>query len=270
MAIHPTAIIDPKAELDADVEIGPYCVIEANVQVGAGCRLYHGVYLTGWTTIGENCELHPGCIVGHTPQDIKYGGERSFCRVGSNNIIREYVTIHRGTVPESETRIGDRCFLLAGAHVAHNCVVGNGVTIINNASLSGHVTVGDRVTVGGDVGVHQFVRIGTLAMIAGTACLHMDIVPFALVDIPGRVVGINRVGLRRAELPPEDVLEVRESFRTLYRSSMRWNDAVAKLADTVKTPSGKELVEFLQGETKRGYAGRSRSRSHAPDDKPET
>ncbi|UCF32391.1 MAG: acyl-[acyl-carrier-protein]--UDP-N-acetylglucosamine O-acyltransferase, partial [Phycisphaerales bacterium] len=115
MAIHPTAIVDPKAELDPTVEVGPYCIIEANVHVAAGCVLMHNVYLTGWTEIGENCVLHPGVIVGHAPQDVKYDGSRTYCRIGRNNILREYVTIHRGTTPESVTTVGDDCFLLAGS-----------------------------------------------------------------------------------------------------------------------------------------------------------
>lgn len=261
MAIHPTAIVDAKAELADDVEVGPYCVIDANVKVGKGCRLYQGVYLTGWTTIGENCELHPGCVIGHSPQDVKYGGERSFCHVGNGNIIREYVTIHRGTIPESETRVGDGCFLLAGSHVAHNCILGDGVTLINNVMVAGHAIVGDKVTIGGGAGIHQFVRVGKLAMVGGMSTTRMDILPFALVDARGRIAGINRIGLRRAGVAREDIIEIREAYRTLFGSGMRWNDAVASVSDTVKTSSGKELVAFVQGDSKRGFAGQSRSNS---------
>jgi len=258
--------VDPKAELDSSVEVGPFCVIEKHVRVAAGCRLYQGVYLTGWTSVGENCELHPGCVVGHAPQDAKYGGQRTFCRIGKGNVIREYVTIHRGTVPESETVIGDDCFLLAGSHVGHNCSMGNGVTLINNAMLAGHVTIEDRAIIAGGAGVHQFVRIGSLAFVAGNASLRMDVVPFALVDTNGRIAGINRVGLRRAETPREDIREIREAYRCLFAPGVSLTAAMKELVKTVTTPSGKKLLDFLRTESKRGIAGRSRGRRESTEE----
>jgi UDP-N-acetylglucosamine acyltransferase len=256
--IHPTAIVDPKAELDSSVEVGPYCVIDGHVRVGTGCRLYHGVYLTGWTEIGENCILHPGVIVGHAPQDTKYGGERSYCRIGKNSVLREYVTIHRGTIPESETVVGHDCFLLAGSHVAHNCTVGNHVTLINSVLLGGHVTVEDRATLGGMVGIHQFVRIGELAMIAGCARVVLDIVPFAMVAVDGRISGLNQVGLRRLGMPKDHILELRGAFRTLFGRGRLFNDSVKRLAETAESPPAKRLLRFVTAESKRGIAGRSR------------
>lgn len=258
MGIHPTAIIDRRAEIDASVEVGPFCVIEGNVQVGAGCRLYKGVYLTGWTQIAPDCELHPNVIVGHTPQDTKYNGERSFCRIGRGTILRENVTIHRGTIPDSETVVGEECFFLGGSHVAHNCIVGNRVTLINNALLGGHVEVGDRVTIGGGTPVHQFVRIGELAMVAGGARISMDVPPFMMTDSLGRIVGLNRVGIRRAELPREDVAEIREALRTLYGSRLPFRRAVEQLSQRLGTPSGVKLLQFLQQESRRGVAGKKR------------
>jgi len=267
VSIHPTAIINPKADLDPSVEVGPNCIVEANVRVSAGCRLYHGVYLTGWTKIGENCELHPGVIVGHAPQDTKYKGERSYCRVGDNCILREYVTIHRGTIPESETVIGDDCFLLGGAHVAHNGILGRGVTLINNVLLAGHVTIGDRATLGGAAGVHQFVRIGQLAMVPGCARLVMDVVPFALVDVQGRVAGINRVGLRRAGFSRDDLAAIRDAYRTLFRSALPFSQAIEQLKSENHRGPGQTIVDFLMGESRRGIAGRTRRLpSHAADD----
>ena len=266
MSIHPTAVVDPKAELDSSVEVGPFCVIEKHVRVAAGCRLYQGVFLTGWTSIGENCELHPGCVVGHAPQDTKYGGQRTFCRIGKGNVIREYVTIHRGTVPESETVIGDDCFLLAGSHIGHNCAIGNGVTLINNVMLAGHVTIEDRAIISGGAGVHQFVRIGSLAMVGGNAGVQMDIVPFALVDRSGRIAGVNRIGLRRADTPQEDIHEIREWYRCLFDSGLSISAAVEKFVETVRTPCGKKLSDFLRGESKRGFAGRSRGRGESADE----
>lgn len=261
VSIHPTAIIHSKAELAADVTVGPFCVIEAEVRVSAGCRLYQGVYLTGRTTIGENCELHPGVIIGHAPQDAKYNGERSYCRIGKNTILREYVTVHRGTMADSETVVGDDCFLLGGAHVGHNARVGNNVTLINNVALGGHVEVEDRVTVGGATGVHQFVRIGELAMITGNARVAKDVPPFALVESAGRIAGLNRLGMRRAAMPADEVREIREAYRLLYGRGGSFREAVQRTCDLVKTPAGQRLARFLQASTDRGVAGRSRSRT---------
>ena len=265
MAIHPTAIIDPAAELDASVEVGPFCVIDAHVRVAADCRLYQGVYLTGWTEIGAGCELHPGVIVGHAPQDLKYQGERSYCRIGRGTILREYVTVHRGTEPESETVVGETCFLLGGSHVGHNCRVGDSVTMVNNALLAGHVEVGDRVTIGGVAALHQFVRIGELAMIGGLGHVSQDVVPFALTDTSGRVAGINRVGLRRAELPEAHVQDIRESYRVLFGQRLPFREAINRLEDMVSTPSGKKLLRFVQAKSARGIAGRTRARTPRPD-----
>ncbi len=258
MAIHPTAIVNPKAEIDPTVEIGPFCVIDAHVRMGPRCRLCHGVYLTGWTEIGEGCVIHPGAIIGHEPQDVKYQGERSFCRIGRETIVREYVTIHRGTIPESETRVGERCFLLAGSHVAHNCTVGDQVTLINGVLLAGHVEVGDRVTMGGGAAVHQFVRIGELAMIAGNASVTMDVVPFSLVDRDGRVLGLNRVGLRRAELSRDEVREIRELYRVLFGSKLAFREAADRATTLAETAAGRRIAEFLRTTSRRGFAGPAR------------
>ena len=258
MTVHPTAIVDPKAELAASVDVGPYCIIEAHVRVGAGCRLYQNVYLTGWTEIGEGCQLHPGVIVGHLPQDTKYAGERSFCRVGKGTILREYVTIHRGTVPESQTVVGENCLLLGGSHVAHNCRLGHDVTLINNALLAGHVDVAEHVTIAGGSMVHQFVRIGTLAMISGIARVPMDVIPYALIDVQGRVAGLNRVGLKRANTPADDRADLRQAYAILFARGLPFRAAVERLAGEVKTPSGELLLRFLQAPSQRGVAGRSR------------
>jgi UDP-N-acetylglucosamine acyltransferase len=258
MSIHPTAIINPQADLDSSVTVGPFCVIEGHVQVGAGCRLYHNVYLTGWTRIEPDCELHPGVIVGHAPQDIKYKGERSYCRIGRGTILREQVTIHRGTVPESVTVVGEDCFLLAGSHVGHNCTVGNRVTLINNALLGGHVEIGDGVTIGGASGIHQFVRIGELAMVAGAGRAGMDVVPYALTDTEGRIAGLNRVGLRRAGIPREHVADIRNAFRILFSARSPLEHRLGQLTSAVQSPPGRRLLQFVRATSKRGLAGRSR------------
>ena len=265
MAIHPTALVHPKAELDTSVEVGPYCIIEENVRIAAGCRLWHGVYVTGWTSIDEGCRLHPGVIVGHAPQDTKYSGARTFCRVGRGTILREYVTVHRGTDPESETTIGDNCFLLAGSHVAHNCRVGNDATFVNDVLLGGHVQVFDRAFLGGGAAVHQFVRVGELAMVAGRARVYRDAPPFAIIDEAGRVAGLNRVGLRRANVPREHIDDIRNAYRILYAPGVPFKEAIDRLAGTVQTLAGERLLEFVRNAGRRGIAGRRRPDSQSPD-----
>ncbi len=260
MAIHPTATIHPKAELDPTVEVGPYCVIDAHVHVAAGCRLFHNVYLTGWTWIGENCVLHPGAIVGHEPQDTKYGGERTYCRIGRGTVLREYVTVHRGMTPESEPNVGEDCFLLVGSHVGHNCTVGNRVTLINDALLGGYVEIGEAATLGGAAGIHQFVRIGELAMIPGTARVTKDVIPFALMGMEGHLAGLNRVGLRRAGIPREQVQEIREAYRLLFSSALPWPQAIERLAGQVKSAPCERLLRFVQHESRRGIVRLARRR----------
>ena len=267
MPIHPTAIVDPHAELDGSVTVGPHCVIEGHVRVEADCRLYHNVYLTGWTRIGSGCELHPGVIVGHAPQDTKYKGERSYCRIGRGTILREYVTIHRGTVPESETVVGEDCFLLGGSHVGHNCRVGDRVTLINNVLLGGHAEIGDRVTLGGAAMVHQFVRIGELAMITGSARVRMDVVPFALVDVDGRIAGLNRVGLRRAGVSREHAADIRNAYRIMLAREVPFEQRIQRLQAQAQSPPVQRILEFLQASSKRGIAGPAR-RKHEDQETP--
>ena len=258
MSVHATAIVDPRAELDPDVEVGPHCVIDGDVRVAAGCRLYPGVYLTGHTEIAEGCALHPGVIVGHHPQDTKYGGEPVRCRVGERTILREHATVHGGTGAKG-TVIGADCFILAGAHVAHDCVLGDFVTLINNVLLAGHVHIDDRATLGGGAAVHQFVRVGELAMIGGLARITMDVPPFALIDGTGRVAGVNRIGMRRAEVPPAEIRAVREAYRTLYGCGLPFRAAVDRLAgEDPHSTAVARLLRFVRAESRRGVVGRSR------------
>ena len=203
---------------------------------------------------------------GEGPYDLKGNffevttGKTMIPEIGQGTILREYVTIHRGTVPESETVVGEGCFLLAGSHVGHNCRLGNYVTLINNALLAGYVEVGERATVSGGAGVHQFARIGELAMVSGNARVSMDIVPFALVDGDGRIVGLNRVGLRRANVPREDVADIRAAFRTLFGSKLPFREVIERVTREVRTLCGRRLVQFLQATSQRGIAGGSRRR----------
>ncbi len=266
MPIHPTAIIDPRAEIDPGATIGPNCVIDENVRIGPGCRLYQNVYVTGWTEIAADCELHPGVIVGHAPQDVKYSGQRTYCRIGRGTVLREYVTIHRGTTPESQTVVGEECFILCGTHVGHNCAIGDRVTLINNTLLAGHVQVAERATLGGAVGVHQFVRIGELVMIAGCARVVQDIPPFTLIGVDGHVSGLNRVGMRRAGMTREEIDEVRTAYRILYGPGGSFRAAVDRLAQSTRSAAAEKILEFVQGDSKKGIAGRSRRRTKSAED----
>src|SRR5262245_61011695 len=162
MPIHPTAVIDPKAKIAKSADIGPYVIVEGPVEIGEDVKLYPPVYLSGWTQIGDRCVIHPGAVVGHLPQDFHYSGERSYCRIGSGTIIREFASIHRGTQPESWTILGENCFILGYAHIGHNCELGRGVKLYNCAALSGHVIVGDNAIISGYSLIHQFVRIGAM------------------------------------------------------------------------------------------------------------
>ena len=266
MPIHPTAIVDSLAKIDESADIGPYVVIDGPVRIGPGVRIFPHAYIAGWTTIGAGSEIHPGATVGHAPQDTTYTGEETYCKIGENTIIREGATIHRGAVPGSTTVVGDRCFIMAGAHVAHNCVLENDVTLANNVLLAGHVHVGDQAFLGGMAGVHQFVRIGTLAMIAGHAVASMDMPPFMMMDRLGRCAGVNAVGLRRANYDVQQRQDIKRAYRILYRSGHLFRKAIDVLADEVTTDAGVRLVEFLRAPSRRGIAPGSRSHPRRPPD----
>lgn len=249
MAIHPTAIISPKAELDASVDVGPHVIIEGQVRIGSGTKVYANAYITGDTTIGENNEIHMGAIIGHEPQDFAFDRKiRSFVRIGDNNIIREYCTIHRGTKPESETVIGNDNFLMAGAHIAHNVVLGNNIIIANNALLAGYVRVGDRTFISGGVVIHQFVTVGRLAMLSGNGRFSMDIPPFVVALERNSVEGVNLVGLRRAGLSAEVIREIKNAYKILYLSGLSKNKAIAELENaSLVSVEAREFIDFVKG-----------------------
>lgn len=258
MPIHKTAIIDSAAHVAATADIGPHVVVEGPVRIGERVKIYPNAYISGHTEIADDVQIHPGAVVGHLPQDFHFTGERSYCRVGRGTIIREFASIHRGTQPESTTSIGEDCFILGYAHIGHNCEIGNRVKIYNCAGLSGHVVVQDDAIISGYSLIHQFVRIGAFVMLGGGTRLTKDIPPFFMGLHESECVGYNAVGLRRSgKFSREEVNEVREAYRILYRSGSLFRDAVARLKETVRTRTGKAIVEFIECPSKRGIIGGS-------------
>jgi len=270
MPIHPTAVIDSKAEIDPTVEIGPYVVIEGPVMIRANCLIKSHAFLTGHTEIGERTEIHPFAIVGNTPQDFHHTGERSYCKIGKGVIIREGATVHLGTQPESSTVIGDDCLLMAYSHVGHNCQLGKGVKVYNLALLAGHVEAEDGVIFSASTLIHQFVRCGKLAFIAADARVSTDIPPFMLAFGESTIVQYNRIGMQRAGYQSADINEIRQAFRVLYRSGLTRRNAIAQLAEMIQTNAGKELLKFISVDSKRGYCiGSKGHRNRGGDDENE-
>ncbi len=251
--IDKTAIVHPGAELGAGVEVGPYAVVGEHAVLERGVRVGPHACIEGWTEIGEDTGISHGAVIGVAPQDVKYKGEMSFCKIGRGSVIREYATVHRATGEGSETVIGEKCFIMAYAHVAHNCRIGNGVVIANAAQIAGHVLVEDLALVSGLVPVHQFVRIGKLSIIGGGCRVPMDIVPFvSAAGYPIRVRSLNLVGLRRQGYSSEDISLLRKAFKILFRSNLNTSQALEELRDGIpQTSEIVHLVRFIEG-SKRG------------------
>jgi UDP-N-acetylglucosamine acyltransferase len=258
--IHPTAIVDPKAELDASVQVGPYTLVGPHVRIGAGTTVAGHVVIEGHTTIGRDNRIFQFASVGAANQDKKYRGEPCELVIGDRNTIREFVTLHIGTVQDKAvTRIGDDNWIMAYVHVAHDCIVGNNTTLANNATMAGHVEIGDHVTVGGLTGIHQFVKVGAHAMVGFASAVSQDVPPFMLVDgNPLAVRGVNTIGLKRRDFGNERIAAVRQMHKLLYREGRTLESARAAIAELAQsTPEAAADVEmmgaFLAGAT-RGIA----------------
>ena len=252
MRIHPTAVIDSKAVLDSDVEIGPYVVIEGQVRIKRGTRVMAHVYLTGWTEIGEGNEIHPGAILGAAPQDKAYQGEETYLKIGNNNIIREYVQIHRGTTVGSATTIGNNNFLMAASHVGHNCKLGDNIVLANGSLLGGYVEVGNSVFISGNCVVHQFVRIGDYSLMRGLSGTSRDVPPYAIVDWQHTVRGVNVVGLKRAGFDEKRIRAIRGAFRVLFRKGRNLALAIKEVEESARANTDvSALLEFIKA-SKRG------------------
>jgi len=243
--IHSTAIIDPAAQLDPTVRVGPYAIIDAGVTLGPGCVVGPHVYLTGRTTAGKNNRFFVGAVIGDAPQDLKYRGEDTRLRIGDSNVFREHTTIHRSNSTVEDTVIGSNNFLMAHCHVGHNAHLGNNIIIANGALLAGHVTVADRVFISGNCLVHQFVRIGTLAMMQGGSAVSKDLPPFTVARGDNGICGLNVVGLRRSGLTPEQRRELKRLYLVLFRGGRKLREALDEAADEFQSEPAKVLLDFV-------------------------
>jgi UDP-N-acetylglucosamine acyltransferase len=243
--IHPTAVIDPSASLGSGIEVGPFVIIGPNVTVGDRCRLAARVTLERNVRLGTNVKIGVGSILGGDPQDLKYRDEETWVEVGSDTVIREYSTINRGTAASGVTRVGARCFLMTYVHLAHDCHVGDQVSIANGTQLAGHVTVHDRATLSGLVAIHQFVTIGSFAFVGGCSRVNQDIPPFVrAVGNPVELYGLNSIGLQRAGFADETVRALKRLYRLFFNSDLNLSQA----ADRARTelPALPEVEQFLE------------------------
>jgi len=246
--IHPTAIVDAKAEIGAGTIIGPYCIIAAGVVLGSECWLQHHVTLCGPLTAGARNKFYAYCSIGQQTQDLKYRGEPTYLEIGEENTFREFVTINRSTTSAGKTRVGNGGTFLAYSHIGHDCEVGNAVVFSNNGTLAGHVFVGDHAVMGGLTAVHQFCRIGRYAITGGCSKIVQDTPPFMIADgNPARVRGINLIGLERAGFSPETIKGIKEAFRLIYRSKYNTRQAIEAIRNELSpSPELTEIVEFIE------------------------
>lgn len=257
--IHASAVVDPKAELADGVEVGPFTVIGPHVKIGRGSVIYNHVTLAGWTTIGAECQIFPGAVVGTPPQDLKYQGEKTTLEVGDQTIIREFATLNPGTaLGGGQTKVGAHNLLMAYVHIAHDCRVGDHVIIANSAQLAGHVHVDDGARISGLVAIHHFCHIGRCAFVAGSARLSIDVPPYTLAEgHPARMFGVNVEALKRRGVQPEAIDALKEAFRLLFKKEGPRTEAYEKISalGLDKIPVVEEFVEFAKT-TDRGRHGR--------------
>lgn len=264
--IHPTSIVEEGAQIGDEVQIGPFAYVQAGASIGNRCVLGPHVVVMRHASVGPNCRLHAGAVIGDLPQDLAFGGGESYVRIGANCVLREGVTVHRGTKPGTETVMGDNCFLMANSHLAHNVRLGQGVIIANGALLAGYAEVGDRVFVSGNCAIHQFVRVGRLAMLGGGSMVSMDVPPFCTMHpvTYNSVAAINTVGLKRAGVTPEERMVIKRAFRLLYRSGFSIPQALDAIRGSLCGADGAdeqgpgrfalELCRFVES-SKRGICG---------------
>ena len=259
VAIHPTAVVSPQAQVAAGVQIGPYAVIEDGVVIGADCEIAAHAVIKRYTILGERNRVFEHATLGGEPQDVKFRGERSHLIIGNDNLIRENVTINRATGEDSVTRVGSRNFLMIGVHIAHNCVLDDDCVFANGTALAGHIEVEDHVFLSNEVGVHQFVRLGRYAMVGGKAKIVQDVLPFLIADgNPCRVRGLNSVGLRRGGFSREARLNLKRACHLLLRSMLPLETALQGMA-RLEDENVLHLIQFVRG-SRRGFTREPRLR----------
>lgn len=249
--IHATAIIDPSAKLAEGVEVGPYAIIGKEVTIGAGSKVGTHAVIGDWTSIGENNQIFAQSSVGAPPQDLKYRGEECWTRIGDNNLVREFATIHRGTVTgHGETVVGSNNLFMAYSHVAHDCRIGNGVVMANVATLAGHVTIEDNVILGGLVAVHQFATVGAHAMIGGGTLIGLDVPPYMIATSGKRdakLRGLNLIGLKRRGFSDESISNLKKAYKTLFMAGLKQDAAIARLrAEITGCAEVDNLLAFIE------------------------
>lgn len=251
MGIHNTAMVSKSAEIDATVEIGAGVTVESGVIIHPGVRIMTNAYIFRGTEIGEGTIIHPGAVIGNEPQDLGYKGEETFTKIGKNNIIREYVTIHRGSSEGTSTVLGDNVFLMVQAHVGHNCEVGDNTIIANGVLLAGYTIVGESVFIAGNVIIHQFCRLGSFSMIGGFSAVNKDVPPYMTVRGPSLLRGVNLIGLRRAGFKRDAIKRIKEAYRILFLSGVSRDEAVARIKETMGSDEIASLISFIEA-SKRG------------------
>ncbi len=250
--VHPTAVVDPQAEIGPGTRIGPYCIIEGPVHIGPDNEVLAHSVILGRVRIGTRNRIGPHACIGTPPQSIGRFPEDTGVEIGDRNVIREFATVHRALDPARPTRIGNDNFVMSGGHVAHDCVVGSGCVLTNGAFVSGHCEIGDRVNISSPVGVHQFVRIGTLAILSAGAQVGMDVPPYMLVEGRNTVRGLNLVGMKRAGIGPEARRQIKHVFRVLYRSGLTLSQALERLEAEDLRPEARRIVDFCRAPSRRG------------------
>jgi UDP-N-acetylglucosamine acyltransferase len=251
--IHPTAIVDPSAQLGAGTIVGPYCIVAAGVSLGEHCWLQHHVSLSGPLVAGQGNKFYAFCSIGQQTQDLKYRDEPTYLEIGDDNCFREFVTINRSTSAAGKTRVGSRGNFLAYSHIGHDCTVGDTVIFSNNGTLAGHVQVGDHAVIGGLTAVHQFCRIGRFAITGGCSKIVQDVPPFMIADgNPAEVRGINQVALERQGYSPEEIKPIKEAFRLIYRAKMNTGQALAAVREQLGSNDDVQAILHFIAESERG------------------
>lgn len=252
MSVHSTAIVGANAALAANVRVGPYAVIEDDVEIGPDCEIAAHAVVKRYTRIGARNRIFEHAVIGGEPQDVKFRRETSYLEIGDDNLIREYCTFHRANGAGETTRIGSRNFFMVGVHVAHNCVIGDDNIFANEVALAGHITIEDHVFLSNNVGAHQFVRMGRYAMIGGKSKIVQDVLPFFITDgNPSRLRGVNSVGLRRGGFSEDERRALKEAYKLLFRSTTPIQDSLREL-EQVDDENVAHLVRFIRG-SKRGF-----------------